>query len=275
MNELTVKDIREKIVNLPNRPPAMLAQDVAEIYGVKAKYVNRAVKRNQDRFPADFCFRLTKEEWANLRSQNVTLNEINYLPWAFTRFGANQLSTVLKSPIADARSVQIMRAFSAMEEAAQQAMPVRPEQVVLVVGDFTERDRPVAVSTPYGTAYVNTATWLLHFFANARPGGNESRKLMSAQLACNGFSKVMPPALQLNFKLKAALLKANPLWSDIMHCQRLGLTNRAIARICGCAPSTLRRQLKKMQQAGLFDDPLAAMRGSTMLITEEGAEVQP
>jgi len=121
MNELTIKDIQNKIINLPNRPPVMLAQDAAEVYEVSAKQVNQAVKRNQERFPKpDFCFRLSAEEVEIIRSQNVTKFYAGeqYRPMAFTRMGANMLSAVLKSPVAAARAVQIMRAFSTLEEAA-------------------------------------------------------------------------------------------------------------------------------------------------------------
>lgn len=120
MRDLTIQDIQKQIVNLPNRPPAMHASDVAMIYEVETRLINRAVQRNPDRFPEDFCFRLTQDEYDNLRSQigisSSSHGGARYLPWMFTRFGANQLSTVLKSPIAAQRSVQIMRAFSTMEE---------------------------------------------------------------------------------------------------------------------------------------------------------------
>lgn len=119
MKELTVKDIQDKIINLPNRPPFMLGNQLAAIYEVDTKQISQAVRRNPDRFPADFAFVLSKEETARLQNEGLTLHSGGHGPRAFTRFGANQLSTVLKSPIAAARSVQIMRAFSVMEEVAQ------------------------------------------------------------------------------------------------------------------------------------------------------------
>lgn len=133
MKELTIKTIQNHIVQLPNRPPAMIASDVAQIYEVPTKHVNQAVKRNPQRFPEDFCFKLTPEEFENLRSQNETLTTghhggVRYLPWMFTRFGANQLSTVLRSPVADLRSVQIIRAFTMLEESYQQQQPVNEPQ---------------------------------------------------------------------------------------------------------------------------------------------------
>ena len=53
----------------------MLDSDLAELYGTETKFINRAVSRNQDRFPSDFAFRLSDEEWSALRFQNGTLNE--------------------------------------------------------------------------------------------------------------------------------------------------------------------------------------------------------
>lgn len=131
MNELTVHNIKNQIVNLPNRPPAMLANNIAEVYGVETRRVNEAVKRNPDRFPDDFCFRLTENEAGILKSQNATSSlkhgGARHLPWMFTRYGANMLSAVLKSPVASQRAIQIMRAFSALEEAAQEAAALQPE----------------------------------------------------------------------------------------------------------------------------------------------------
>ena len=92
----------------------MLDKDLAMLYGVEAKALNQAVKRNIERFPEDFRFQLTKEEC--LRSQIVTLNEkrgqhLKYMPYAFTEQGVAMLSSVLHSKTAIAANVQIMRAF--------------------------------------------------------------------------------------------------------------------------------------------------------------------
>jgi hypothetical protein len=119
IKEPTVQEIRSRIVNLPNRPPFMLDKDLSEIYETETRRVNEAVKRNPKRFPSDFCFQLTEKEADILRSQIAT-SSLNhggrrYLPYGFTREGANMLSTVLHTDIAIDRSIQIMRAFSAME----------------------------------------------------------------------------------------------------------------------------------------------------------------
>lgn len=120
MNALTQQYIQSKILRLPSRPDFMLDFDVAELYETKTKQVNQAVKRNPGRFPQpEFCFQLTEEEWNVLRSHFVTASwgGTRKPPMAFPRMGANQLSSVLKTPVAAQRSVQIARAFSTIEEA--------------------------------------------------------------------------------------------------------------------------------------------------------------
>ncbi len=99
----------------------MLDRDLAELYGVPVKVLNQAVKRNLERFPSDFHFRLNENEFKNLvlRSQIVTSNSrggIRYMPYAFTEQGVSMLSTVLHSDTAVKISVQIMRTFVAMRK---------------------------------------------------------------------------------------------------------------------------------------------------------------
>jgi hypothetical protein len=97
---------------------AMLDRDLAELYGVETKALNRAVKRNYDRFPAAFCFQLTEVEWLDLRFQSGTSNSgrggRRYAPFVFTEQGVAMLSAVLHSEIAVSVSVQIMNAFVCM-----------------------------------------------------------------------------------------------------------------------------------------------------------------
>lgn len=113
--------IQNKIIRIPGFPPTMLDRDLAKLYETETRKINQAVKRNQDRFPSDFCFQLTDEEAEKLVSQSVIPKQIitKSTPYAFTREGANMLSAVLHTPIAVQRSVQIMRAFSAIEEQTQ------------------------------------------------------------------------------------------------------------------------------------------------------------
>ena len=94
----------------------MLDIDLAKIYEVETRALKQAVRRNIDRFPEDFMFQLTKEEWSILRSQIVTLEvgkgkHPKFLPFAFTEQGVAMLSAVLNSQSAVQASIQIMRAF--------------------------------------------------------------------------------------------------------------------------------------------------------------------
>ena len=100
----------------------MLDSDLAALYQVETKHLNRQRSRNSDRFPEDFCFQLTKEEYDFLRCQNVTSkNEEGsggrrYMPYMFTEQGIAMLSAVLKSDVATKVSVNIMRAFVEMRK---------------------------------------------------------------------------------------------------------------------------------------------------------------
>lgn len=93
----------------------MLDEYLAELYGVKTKILNQAVKRNRKRFPGDFMFQLSIHEVSDLRSQIVTSNEgrggRRHLPYAFTEQGVAMLSTVLNSERAVQMNIEIMRAF--------------------------------------------------------------------------------------------------------------------------------------------------------------------
>lgn len=101
----------------------MLDSDLARLYEVETKVLNQAVKRNLERFPKDFMFQLTKEEYEVLRSQFVT-SKIKtetrggrqYFPYVFTEQGVSMLSSVLKSKRAIQINVQIMRTFVKMRE---------------------------------------------------------------------------------------------------------------------------------------------------------------
>lgn len=166
--------------------------------------------------------------------------------------------------------IALIKAFFAMAEALRHPQPIG---LTMAIGDFPEGDRPVVVSTWYGNAYVNTATSILFLMAHIRPQGPEGRALTSAMAARTDFNQALPAAFKIKDKMTRALLKANPLWYDILHCQRLGLTKSAVARICGCHGSTIKRQLKKMEEAGLFDDPLASLKGTVLELP--GKEERP
>jgi hypothetical protein len=131
MNEITTlnkQNLQDKIHTIRGLQ-VMLDSDLAELYQVETKVFNQAVKRNIERFPSDFMFQLSKEEFESwksqfatfnsndaLRSQFVTLKNgrgkhTKYLPYAFTEQGVSMLSAVLKSDVAIEISVKIIRTF--------------------------------------------------------------------------------------------------------------------------------------------------------------------
>ena len=138
-----VEQIESLIITVRGKQ-VILDRDLARLYGVETKRLNEQVRRNIERFPEDFLFQLTKEEYEILKSQIVTSSEevlrsqiatiendedflrsqfatidmrgrhLKYLPYAFTENGIAMLSSVLRSPMAIATNIHIMRAFNAM-----------------------------------------------------------------------------------------------------------------------------------------------------------------
>jgi hypothetical protein len=118
----------------------MIDSDLAILYGTETKFINRAISRNKNRFPTDFAFRLSPEEWADLRFQNGTLNENQargkhrkYPPIAFTEQGIAMLSAVLSTPIAIRISVHIIRSFIELRK--------RNHSLNMVFEKFNELDK--------------------------------------------------------------------------------------------------------------------------------------
>lgn len=106
----------EKMIYTIRGVQVILDQDLAKLYGVETRRLNEQVKRNIGRFPGDFMFQLTSEEFKILKSQNATSSwgGRRKLPYAFTELGVSMLSSVLTSEVAIQANVQIMRAFAAM-----------------------------------------------------------------------------------------------------------------------------------------------------------------
>lgn len=111
----------------------MLDYDLATIYGVETRTLNQAVKRNIERFPSDFMFRLTEEEWDFLAQSDMisqfVISSLNKRkktspPYAFTEHGAVMLASVLRSPSAIQMSVTVTRAFIAMRQAISNMLSV-------------------------------------------------------------------------------------------------------------------------------------------------------
>ena len=116
-DRLVAVDNIESLIKVIRGQQVMLDKDLATLYGVETRTLNQAVKRNIQRFPADFRFQLTMEECS--KSQIVTLNagrgqNIKKLPYAFTEQGVAMLSSVLRSQTAIDANIRIMRAFVSM-----------------------------------------------------------------------------------------------------------------------------------------------------------------
>ncbi|NER13828.1 ORF6N domain-containing protein [Leptobacterium flavescens] len=114
IEKLTIPEetVVRRIYHVRNQK-VMLDSDLAELYQVATKRLNEQVKRNADRFPSDFMFRLTKEEWTSLKSQYATSSwgGRRSEPYAFTEHGVLMLSGILNSERAIAVNIQIMRIF--------------------------------------------------------------------------------------------------------------------------------------------------------------------
>ncbi len=123
MSEFTVtvpmESITSKIIMVRGLK-VMLDRDLAELYGVETKVLKQAVRRNTKRFPDDFMFELSKQQFKNWRSQFVTSNSdkmgLRYPPMAFTEQGVAMLSSVLNSEKAIQVNIQIMRAFTMLRQ---------------------------------------------------------------------------------------------------------------------------------------------------------------
>lgn len=114
-------------IKIVREMPVMLDRDLAELYEVEVKQLNRQVKRNIERFPSDFMFQLSKEDC--LRCQIGTINgkrgeHLKYMPYAFTENGIAMLSGVLRSPTAIEVNIRIMRAFNKMRHALLSMAPL-------------------------------------------------------------------------------------------------------------------------------------------------------
>ena len=143
----------------------MLDADLAQLYGVQTKVLVQAVKRNLSRFPEDFMFQLSAEEWAHLRSQFVTSSGGHggrrTAPYAFTEQGVAMLSSVLGSPRAIAVNIEIMRTF------------VKVRQLAATHGDLAQRlaeleEKTEALAMQHDTFSRNTRIQLKQVFEALR-----------------------------------------------------------------------------------------------------------
>jgi len=130
----------QQMIHVIRGERVILDRDLAALYGVETKSLKRQVKRNIERFPADFMIELSREEYNSLRCQNGTIENgrgehSKYLPYAFTENGVAMLSSVLTSKVAVQINIQIMRAFTWMRQtfSAVAETTIRQDQLELEV----------------------------------------------------------------------------------------------------------------------------------------------
>ena len=134
----------------------MMDADLALLYKVETRTLVQAVKRNLRRFPTDFMFQLTDEEWAVLRSQDVTSKGRGgrrYAPYAFTEHGALMLASILNSATADEVGIVIVRTFVQLRE----MLSTNKE----LAGMLIELERKVASHDQAITGLINTIRQLM------------------------------------------------------------------------------------------------------------------
>jgi hypothetical protein len=123
---------------------AMIDSDLAALYQVETKILNQAVKRNIERFPTDFMFRLSEQEYGILKSQSVTSSwgGRRTLPYAFTEQGIAMLSSVLKSQRAIEVNISIMRAFVEMRKMITETDDLR-EMIIRLENKYDDQFKAV------------------------------------------------------------------------------------------------------------------------------------
>lgn len=123
----TIAGVQSRIHTLPNRPPFMTAEDLAEFYGTEVRNIMRQVRRNHGRFPEGFIFNLTPEEYLEKsahfgKTSQGKRHDLTH--YGFTEKGALQLSSVLTGPVADAVSVTIIEAFLQLRDGTMDRLRV-------------------------------------------------------------------------------------------------------------------------------------------------------
>ena len=128
----------------------MLDMDISELYGVGTKQLKRAVRRNERRFPPDFMFELSQDEFENLRSQIGTSSwgGVRYSPMAFTEQGVAMLSSVLNSDRAILVNIQIIRIFTRMREMLLNQRDIL-EKLSLIEHKLTDHDDKILLIFEY------------------------------------------------------------------------------------------------------------------------------
>ncbi len=132
---MEIQVIQKKIFEIRGHK-VVLDSDLAAMYEVETKVFNQAIKRNIDRFPEEFMFQLTREEFKSLRSQIVTSNRggTRYIPFAFTEHGITMAASILKSDTAIRMNIAIVRAFIELRKFASQY-----SEIIVQLKDLKDR----------------------------------------------------------------------------------------------------------------------------------------
>ncbi|MDP3930196.1 MAG: ORF6N domain-containing protein [Bacteroidota bacterium] len=146
-NELLIQERITKAIYVIRGQKVMIDSELAEMYEVETKVLNQAVKRNISRFPEDFMFQLSIEEWENLRSQFATTSwgGRRTPPYMFTEQGVAMLSSVLNSQIAIQVNISIMRVFVNMRQWASnyEELVKKIDEINLTQGEHNEHIRNI------------------------------------------------------------------------------------------------------------------------------------
>lgn len=158
----------ERAIYLIRNQRVMLDSDLAKLYGVSTTALNQSVRRNQSRFPADFAFRLTTQEFTNLMSQSVT-SSLGHggrrkLPLVFTEQGVAMLSSVLSSKRAVRVNIEIMRAF------------VRIRRLLATPGELVEQLSNLAQTVQFHDEQIKIITQVLEQFLD-KPAEEPKRRI--------------------------------------------------------------------------------------------------
>ena len=132
----------------------MLDFDIAELYEVKTKRLKEAVRRNRKKFPADFMFELTREEWQNLRTQiaSSSWGGLRYMPFAFTEHGVTMIASILNSQKAIDMNIAVVRAFISLRKLTKQHTELS-EQLQLLRKEVHDRlgEHDIQLAAIYNT----------------------------------------------------------------------------------------------------------------------------
>lgn len=165
----------ERVIFVVRGQRVMLDADLAELYGVQTRRLNEQVARNLDRFPEDFAFQLTQQEFTNLISQIATSSFAHggrrKLPWAFTEHGVAMLSSVLRSPEAVKVNIAIVRTF------------VRLRRLMATPGELVEQLTKLAETVHFHDHQIKTIAEVLQRMVETPPA---PRKKIGFQTEAGG-----------------------------------------------------------------------------------------